>query len=243
MNVHTAVRHRLDVLAVWAAAMRETAPWARLVVWYAGDRPSVGDELRPMPPAGIGAARWVVSRLPRQEQRLFVESDMIPVRPWSPDDYPGELVLLEGSPGRWWPAVTIARPWATLGDQATLLPQRRIRDTGCPGWLPAELCEPAIQANAKVVGRHWLHLDKMHRPEGADPAKARLLELLAARMPAPPAAPVGLGDLVAAGLGAVGITADRVRRWTGRPCGCGRRRAALNRLLPDVTAGFKARPR
>jgi hypothetical protein len=41
---------------------------------------------------------------------------------------------------------------------------------------------------------------------------------------------LGLGDLVAAGLSAVGITPERVARLTGRPCGCKRRRQALNRL-------------
>ena len=44
-----------------------------------------------------------------------------------------------------------------------------------------------------------------------------------------PAAP-GLGDRIAAGLAAVGITEARVSRLVGRPCGCKARRAALNRL-------------
>ena len=40
----------------------------------------------------------------------------------------------------------------------------------------------------------------------------------------------GLGDAVAAGLAAVGITPERVAKVTGRPCGCGKRKQALNRL-------------
>ena len=40
----------------------------------------------------------------------------------------------------------------------------------------------------------------------------------------------GLGDRIAAGLAAVGITEARVSRLVGRPCGCKSRRAALNRL-------------
>ena len=40
----------------------------------------------------------------------------------------------------------------------------------------------------------------------------------------------GLGDRIAAGLAAVGITEARVSRLVGRPCGCRERRAALNRL-------------
>lgn len=38
----------------------------------------------------------------------------------------------------------------------------------------------------------------------------------------------GLGDVVAGGLAAVGITEERVSRAIGRPCGCGRRAAAMN---------------
>jgi hypothetical protein len=40
----------------------------------------------------------------------------------------------------------------------------------------------------------------------------------------------GLGDLVAAGLSAVGITPERVSAVTGRPCGCKERQAKLNDL-------------
>ena len=40
----------------------------------------------------------------------------------------------------------------------------------------------------------------------------------------------GLGDMVASGLAAVGITPERVSRLTGRPCGCKRRQQALNRI-------------
>ena len=40
----------------------------------------------------------------------------------------------------------------------------------------------------------------------------------------------GLGDRVAAGLAAVGITAERVSKALGRPCGCKERQAKLNEL-------------
>lgn len=40
----------------------------------------------------------------------------------------------------------------------------------------------------------------------------------------------GLGDMVAAGLSAVGITKERVSKAMGRPCGCQGRQAALNKL-------------
>lgn len=45
-----------------------------------------------------------------------------------------------------------------------------------------------------------------------------------------PRARPGLGDVVASGLAAVGITKERVSKVTGKPCGCGKRQAALNEL-------------
>ena len=162
--------------------------------------------------------------------RMFLEEDMLPVRPWSVDDYPGRLVAAQGNAhGQPWPALTIKRD---AGEPATsIVPQRFVREGGCPDWLPAELCEPALRANAKVLGQHFLHLDKMYRkdvPEAAE--KTALLELLRERYAdAPPASP-GLGDMVAAGLSAVGITKERVSKVLGRPCNCGKRQEALNAL-------------
>ena len=40
----------------------------------------------------------------------------------------------------------------------------------------------------------------------------------------------GLGDLVAAGLAAVGITKERVSKIAGKPCGCAKRQQVLNEL-------------
>jgi hypothetical protein len=40
----------------------------------------------------------------------------------------------------------------------------------------------------------------------------------------------GLGDMVAAGLAAVGITKERVSKAIGKPCGCAKRQEALNAL-------------
>ena len=48
--------------------------------------------------------------------------------------------------------------------------------------------------------------------------------------PAYPRARPGLGDMVAAGLASIGITKERVAQVTGKPCGCAKRQAALNKL-------------
>lgn len=45
-----------------------------------------------------------------------------------------------------------------------------------------------------------------------------------------PAQRRGLGDMVAAGLSAVGVTPERVSAVTGKPCGCKKRQEALNAL-------------
>jgi len=161
---------------------------------------------------------------------MFLEEDMIPVRPWSIDDYPGRLLAAQGNAhGQPWPALTIKRD---SGEPATsIVPQRFVRDGGCPDWLPADLCEPALRANAKVLGQHFLHLDKMYRLNVGEAAEKNvLLELLRVRYAAAPRASVGLGDIVASGLSAVGITKERVSRVIGRPCGCGQRQQALNAL-------------
>lgn len=41
--------------------------------------------------------------------------------------------------------------------------------------------------------------------------------------------PAQIGDMVERGLKAIGITEERIKRWTGaRECGCSRRRSAMN---------------
>lgn len=58
-----------------------------------------------------------------------------------------------------------------------------------------------------------------------------------------PSFPSGLGDYVAAGLSAVGITKERVEAMVGGPCGCDERQEALNEIghkylgLPTGTRG------
>lgn len=42
--------------------------------------------------------------------------------------------------------------------------------------------------------------------------------------------PLGLGDMVASGLSAVGITKERVGKLVGGDCGCPKRQEALNAL-------------
>lgn len=47
----------------------------------------------------------------------------------------------------------------------------------------------------------------------------------------------GLGDMVAAGLAAVGITPERVSAVIGKDCGCSKRKQALNDLGRRIGIG------
>ena len=55
--------------------------------------------------------------------------------------------------------------------------------------------------------------------------------------PAYPRARPGLGDMVRAGLSAIGITEERVSAAIGRPCGCSERAEALNALGRKIGIG------
>lgn len=230
MNIVTATNGRPEIAEAWCAAIGATltTPHKALVLWH-GREPSCVCCTQHVPSVTpiIGLT---VDQYASGPVRMFLEEDMLPVRPWSVDDYPGRLVAAQGNAhGQPWPALTIKRD---VGEPATsIVPQRFVRDGGCPDWLPADLCEPALRANAKVLGWHFLHLDKMYRPNVPEAAeKNALLELLRERYAdAPPATP-GLGDMVAAGLSAVGITKERVSKVLGRPCNCGKRQEALNAL-------------
>jgi hypothetical protein len=48
---------------------------------------------------------------------------------------------------------------------------------------------------------------------------------------------IGLGDMVAAGLSAIGITKERVSALAGGDCGCQKRQEALNELGRRVGIG------
>lgn len=231
MNVYTATERRPEIAEVWCRAIRATlTDHHNTVAAYQICPPSGCGSVVAIHQAGAAAGPWVIrTLLPARGLRLYVEEDIIPVRTWSLADYQGEQLYAEGSPGNPWHAFYLGR--GRRGAAVTLVPQRFVRDGGCPDWLPADLCEPALRANAKVLGEHFLHLDKMYRanvPEAAE--KNALLELLRERYADAPPARTGLGDMVAAGLSAVGITPERVSALTGKPCVCKQRQEALNAL-------------
>jgi hypothetical protein len=55
--------------------------------------------------------------------------------------------------------------------------------------------------------------------------------------PAYPRAKPGLGDMVAAGLSAIGITKERASALAGGDCGCSKRQEQLNELGRRIGIG------
>jgi hypothetical protein len=87
--------------------------------------------------------------------------------------------------------------------------------------LPAVLCEYAAATNAEQIDTVWIHIDKGSQP----PTPER--EALTRYIDHGP----GLGDVVSAGLSAIGITKERVSKTLGvKDCGCKKRQQQLNEL-------------
>ena len=76
-----------------------------------------------------------------------------------------------------------------------------------------------------------------YKPQGSlrDAANRMLAELRHAGVLEPPKA--GLGDMVAAGLSAIGITKERVSALAGGDCGCSKRAEQLNELGRRIGIG------
>lgn len=185
----TATYDRPDVCCLWAAAMRATlrTPHA-LVVFHAHDKPPCGDAHATWDAVGIPRTarppfHAVFNALPKGGPRAYIEEDIIPVRPWSLDDYDGNPAILRHEKGQLWWAFTIYRdggPRPLMYSTPTIVPQRPVRDGGCPDWVPEPLREPAMAADAKVVGEHFLHIDKLGNWHQRSPEKEALIQALTA---------------------------------------------------------------
>lgn len=117
-----------------------------------------------------------------------------------------------------WDNVSLTAPTHELSQWRT---SRR-----CEG-LASTLCQYAAAANAEQIDGVWLHIDKGSMP--ATPERDALIRYLDYGP--------GLGDIVAAGLAAVGITPERVSHLTGKPCGCKERARVLNTIGRRVGIG------
>ena len=93
--------------------------------------------------------------------------------------------------------------------------------------LPSKLCDCAAATYAEQIDTIWLHIDKGSQPP--TPERDALIRYIDCGP--------GLGDMVSAGLAAVGITPERVSKVLGRPCGCKERAAKLNELGRRIGIG------
>jgi hypothetical protein len=186
-HVYTATFDRPDVARIWREAIRRTLTTPHTVtILYAREAPgtdaheatwqSVGLDERSRPQMFT-----VFKVMPQAGVRLFIEEDMIPVRPWNAEDYVGTPAILEGPGGQTWWGFTgysggPARP--LMYSQWRYIPQRLITEEWCPEWVPASLRSLAIEAKAKAVGEHFIHVDKFSARHPHSEAKARLFEAL-----------------------------------------------------------------
>lgn len=188
---------------------------------------------------------------------VWLHDDLVPVSPWSRAVFPLDHVERPGGhtiqfhAGGWGP------PMPIMGATRIECPEQ------CPDyWEPFRDLAGECRVES-LAGGVFLHLDKGTLAHPSSPASARkreLVEAIAAHLgidaPEPLTADeleahpgqrdhaagqgveqMGLGDLVAAGLSAVGITKKRVEALVGGPCGCAERQEALNALGRSLGIG------
>ena len=93
-----------------------------------------------------------------------------------------------------------------------------------------------IPCLTRDLGDGWYDVDTSHEayPRAGERVVHQAFELPADMIPQPKP---GLGDMVAAGLSAIGITKERVSAVVGGDCGCAKRQEALNALGRKIGIG------
>jgi len=189
--IYTVTKNRPDLVCLLYTALKATLvePHSFSVI-YDGIEPECGEAKIPAHIVGISmepnvprpATPVTIRIMPQYGTRVFIEEDIIPIRPWSIDQYPGERVYLEGVPNVPWRAFTLARDGgrigAIFGRPFYMLKQYYARDLGCPDWIPEELRELVVAANAKIAGDHFIHIDKVRQNTEDHAAKYALISAL-----------------------------------------------------------------
>lgn len=249
LTVYTSTCCRPDYVQLLACALARTLtePYRLVVVVHPGGlrRQWTGVDLV-IDGVSSGYKAWQ-DIIPMVEgQSVILHDDCVPVLPWSSASFPGPHVMR-------FAGYTVQYHADRFVPPAPVLKATRIStcDACPPGW-PSALCESAAAAKTEsLLDGVFLHLDKgtiVHPGAGANADKPALVEAIAAHLhcdvPLPlaadelaahpgremPAIKPGLGDMVSAGLAAVGITPELVSKVLGRPCGCKERAAKLNSL-------------
>lgn len=249
LTVYTSTFCRPDYVQLLSCALQRTLaePYRFVVVVHPGglrrDWADV-DEVIDGTSGGYQAWQEIIPMLAGPS--MIIHDDCIPVLPWSSNSFPGPHVMRFAGHTLQYHADGFRPP-------APVMPATRVAGCDdCPAAWPPALCEAAAAAHAEsLLGGIFLHIDKgtiFHPDAAVNSAKPTLVEAIASHLacdvPSPlsaaesashpgrqsPAAGRGLGDLVKAGLSAVGITEERVSKAIGRPCGCGARAAAMNQF-------------
>jgi hypothetical protein len=259
LTVFTSTCCRPDYVQLLASALRATArePYRFVVVVHPrGLRRDWDGVDEVIDGKAAGYVAWKDIRPMITGPSVIMHDDCVPVLPWSRGIFPSPhcariaghtLYYHAGPPQPAAPAISAVR----VADP-----------TDCPSGWSDELCLAALASHAeRMLDGTFLHIDKgtIAKPDcPANAAKPRLVQaicdFLGISLPEPLTAAEaalhpgkffpsmvrpGLGDLVKSGLSAVGITEERVSKLIGRPCGCGARAEALNRLGAKLGIGGK----
>lgn len=109
-----------------------------------------------------------------------------------------------------------------------LLRSKHLAESACAAGIS---CDDILLHCQGRAGDGWCVVESLPRFGSRAQAEPSCIEAWIKAIESLPAAEVekpGLGDMVKAGLSAVGITEQRVSAFIGRPCGCSERQAALN---------------
>lgn len=179
---------------------------------------------------------------------VLIHDDCVPVLPWDSSVFPGPFCSRRGG-------ATLQYYDGHLRPPVQAFAATRHSDSSlCEKAWSSELCKAATDAYAEsMLEGRFIHIDKGTIGSPSCPANASKPALVAAicdelNIEAPsPLTPdelashpgrniasvysqPGLGDIVKAGLSAVGITEERVSKVVGKPCGCGKRAEAMNKF-------------
>lgn len=262
LTVYTSTFCRPDLVQLLADSLRATLreDYRFVVVVHPGGlrREWRGvDEVRSGSAAGYGAILEAVGMV--DGPSVILHDDCVPVLPWDAESFGssfcsrriGHTLQYREGPRAYGPCMIDVARISDPADCPAGWPER-LRDAAAAGFVES------------LLGGVFLHLDKgtIAAPDcPANAAKPLVIEAIAEHLgidapePLTPAeraihpggrypAPIrvkadrrpnpGLGDLVAAGLTAIGITKERAQAVASavgiKDCGCAKRQAALNRL-------------
>jgi hypothetical protein len=249
LTVYTSTFCRPDLVQLLASALNAVAPRPYefvVVVQRGGLRREWQHVSRVVQDDHAGTQAWIQAcRLAGDgSTNLYLHDDCIPLRTWTLPGTPCARSIGPAGMG----STLIGWQGRFAMFRGTIPAPRACADT-VPGWWPDDIIAGALEGQCEVLlAGDFLHLDKstlVHPDAPVNRGKWELVEsmcsFLGIEVPRPLTAeelafhpgwrPSGLGDMVAATLASVGITAERVSAALGvNDCGCKQRQEQLNAL-------------